>query len=543
MDCRHHPRCPGCPLADLPYAAQLERKEARLRAALGHFPHLPAPEPIVGSAWTEAYRHRLKLPIHVGARHVSIGLYAADGRTVLDTPDCPVLADGLRAALPGLLEWLQARKGVHSVDLRVSRATGQLQLVLACRGGELDGGPRAARALLREQPAIVSVAVSRADPDGKRVMGARPRVVAGTHTLEEAIGTTRYDLLPGSFFQIDPRQAEVLHGLVRDAVGDARSALDLYAGVGAYALMLADRCERVLAVEEVPHAVKAAQKRAPKHVRILEGRVEDTRLDGPFDVVVLNPSRRGSDPKSLARIAKLAARAVYVSCGPETLARDLDTLAAHGLRTTRIQPIDLFPQTAEVESVVTLERGPALQKWANGTVQGPWRGKPSGAVGRPDEVLALLVGSVRAGRYGTAEVAPIASVASHTLCRLTLDGPLDDALAALARRSHRVAGQDPRTARFFAEKAGLVRPFLHVSRAGAVRAPLHGDLRLVLEALGSTPMSEAQAGPKKPSRGRGGPPRGRGGRGGRGGPSRGGPSRGGPSRGRGGRGRGRGRGR
>ncbi|MEZ4320413.1 MAG: methyltransferase domain-containing protein [Myxococcota bacterium] len=484
MQCRHHPVCPGCPLAGVPYAEQLERKRDRLRAALAHFPHLPEPEPIVGSQWTTDYRHRLKLPVHIGKKHVSIGLYSRDGKRVVDTPDCPVLAEGLRDALPGLLAWLAGRRGVHSVDLRMSRATGELQLILACKGGELDGGPRAARALVRDVPAITSVSVSRADPEGKRVMGARPRVIAGPKSLEEAIGHTRYDLLPGAFFQIDPRQADVLHDLVRQAVGDARTALDLYAGVGAYALMLAERCERVVAVEEVPQAAQAAMRRAPRHLTVIEGRVEDTRLDGPFDVVVLNPSRRGSDPASLARVAKLAKRVVYVSCGPETLARDLDILAAHGLRASRIVPIDLFPQTGEVESVVTLDRGPALKNWAKGRIQGPWHGRASGATGRPDEVLALLLGTVQPGRFGPARVERIATVATHSFVRLQLEGSLDAALTQLARRGHRIAGKDPKTARFFAEKAGLVRPFLHVARAGTTRAPLHGDLVLALEALG-----------------------------------------------------------
>jgi len=483
MDCRHHPACPGCPLAGLAYPAQLKRKRDRLARALSYFPHLPQPEEIVGSQWTEGYRHRLKLPVSVSAKRASIGLYSRDGRRVLDTPDCPVLAEGLRAALPGLMRWLRGRRGVHSVDLRVSQASAELQLILACRGGELDGGQRAARTLMRQVPSIVSVSVSRADPQGRRVMGSKPRVIAGSKQLVERIGATEYDLLPGAFFQVDPRQAAVLQGLVRQAVGDADSVLDLYAGVGAYALMLASQCSQVVAVEEVPAAVLAARKRAPSHMKILEGRVEDTRFEGRFDAVILNPARRGSDPASLARIAKLASRAVYISCGPETLARDLDVLAAHGMRAKRVVPIDLFPQTPEVESVVTLERGPALKTWSRGRIRGPWGSHPSGAVGRPDEVLALVLGAVRPGRYGPAMVERIATVATHSFVRLKLAGSLDDAIVALARQGHRVAGRDRATARFFADKAGLVRPFVHVSRSGETTAPLHGDLRLVLDAL------------------------------------------------------------
>ncbi len=509
MDCTHHPRCPGCPSLSAAYDVQLAEKSERLGRALAHFDHLPQPVDIVGSEWTEGYRHRLKLPVRIGRSEVAIGLYDPRDGTVLDTPDCPVLAEELRAFLPVLTDWLKGRRGVHSVDLRVSRATGELQLVLACKGGELDGGPRAARALVREVPQLASVAVSRADPKGRRVMGSAPQVVAGSASLEERIDGVAYDVLPGAFFQVDPRQAAVLHRLVKEAVGDARSVLDLYAGVGAYALALAEGRDRVVAVEEVPSAARAAARRAPDHVTVVEGRVEDTAdhpaLAGRFDCVVLNPARRGSDPESLARIAKLAERAVYVSCGPETLARDLDILSAHGLRATRITPIDLFPQTREVEAVVRLERAPKRVHWRGdgGRVGTPWHGKPSGALGRPDEVLALLLGSVRPGQFGPADVEVLAEVATHSLCRLTLKGPLSRALSALAKRGHRVAGQDRKTARFFADKAGLVRPFLHVSRAGKTRAPLHGDLRLALDALGN------HRGPKPRGRRTGGKHRGR----------------------------------
>lgn len=487
MRCRHHPRCPGCPLLDLPYEAQLDAKRERLAKALGRYPHLGLQAPAVRPATrTAAYRHRLKLPVHVGADHVSVGLYDRASGRILDTPDCPVLADGLRETLGKVTTWLRGKRGVHSVDLRWSDATGQAQLVLACDGGSLPGGRRAAEALRGEVPALVSVAVSSADPERKRVMGRAPTVLSGAPHVEEGIGATRYRLLPGSFFQADPQNAVQLHDLVRGFVGDAPRVLDLYAGVGAYALALAPGRERVLAVEEVPQAAEAARAMAPPNVEVLTSRVESLDLREPFDVAVINPARRGSDPASLARLARLVPRLVYVSCGPETLARDLDALAAFGLRVQALEAVDLFPQTAEVETVVHLARGPTLATWdtRGGRAGGPWLGHPSGAVGRPDEVVALVVGDP--GPRGTLPGATFerrAVVATHGLLRLRLRGPLGPALKALARQGHPLAGEDPRTARFFAEKAGLLRPFLHIARAGRAEAPLHGDLAQALAIL------------------------------------------------------------
>lgn len=487
MDCAHHPTCPGCPLADRPYEAQLKAKASRLNRAVRRFHHLPEPAPIVGSAWTEAYRHRLKLPVEIG-RDVRIGLYGpGKNRRILHTPDCPVLAEGLRAALPPILAWLRGKKGVHSLDLRVSAANGNLAAVFAARGGELPGGPRAARALMRDVPGLTSVAVSIADKAGKRVMGSRPKVIAGHQVIEDAIGETRYDLLPGSFFQADPRQAAVMHALVRDAVGRASSILDLYSGVGAYGLMLAPGRERVVMVEEVRQAAEAARRRAPKNVEVQACKVEDMKVSGRFDVAILNPARRGSDPASLANIAKLARKLVYVSCGPETLARDLDVLAAHGMRTTKLTPIDLFPQTAEVETVALLERGEAIKNWPipDGSAQSPIGSFFSGARGRPTKVWMLLVGAVRPGAVPSAKFRPLATVATHTLVELNVRGPLERVLQDLAKRNLRPAGADGKTRAFFAEKAGLQRPFVHVAAAGKAKAPLHGDLALALLALGA----------------------------------------------------------
>lgn len=500
MICRHHPTCPGCSLLGTPYEAQLAKKHERLARAFSRYPHLrlPAPAAVAGAAFTEGYRHRLKLPVEVRGDHVSVGLYHPVTGKVLDTPDCPVLEPGLRDALAKVIDWMRGRYGIHSLDLRRSAATGELQVVFACVGGDLHGGPRAARQLMAQIPGLKSVAVSRADPERKRVIGNKPVVVAGEAWIEEAIGDTRYRLHPGAFFQVDPRNAAWIHERVREYVGDAKRVLDLYAGVGAYALMLAPGREKVVAVEEVTEAAKAARAMAPDNVQVLSSKVEEADLHGKFDAVILNPARRGSDPQTLATIAKMAPRMIYVSCGPETLARDLDALAAHGMRVAGVAPVDLFPQTPEVETVVHLERGPALTEWSvrGGKAQGPWAGQPwSGAKGKPSRVLALVLGDagdhgkVPGGRYKR-----IGTVATHSLIRMDLDGALVPALAWLARNRHAVAGRDPKTRRFFAEKVGLVRPFVHVERSGSAEAPLHGDLVEALIGLGADKGTMARAG-------------------------------------------------
>ncbi len=512
MDCRHHPRCPGCPLASLSLDEQLQRKRARLQAALARYPHLPAAPEVRPAVRQEGYRHRLKLPLEHGAS-LSLGLVEKATGRVLHTPDCPVLAEGLRDALPALLSALQGRRSVHSVDLRVSDAHGELQLVLACRGGRLPGGKGWARELLRAVPGLVSVAVSEADPQGKRVMGRKPQMVAGHAQIRERIGSTEYVLFPGAFFQADPRNAVQIHDLVREGVGEARRVADLYAGVGAYARMLAPHVERVFAVEEVPQAARAARDGAPDHLEVIAARVEDVVLHERFDAVVVNPARRGCEPEALEGMAKATDRMVMVSCGPESMARDLDVLAAHGLRVEALHAVDLFPQTAEVETVAFLSRGAPLRRFPvqGGEAQTPWLGEPSGAVGRADEALVLFVGPPPRRNPSGVRMERVETVASHSLMRLSLRRPLRSALEELARAGHLVAGAEPKTRGFFRERAGLVRPFVHVTRAsgpgGVVVAPLHGDLEQVLDTLrdGARERSKegARRGPSDRRRGTG----------------------------------------
>jgi 23S rRNA (uracil1939-C5)-methyltransferase len=486
---------------------QLRIKAARLVQALKRYPHvvdkLDLDTLAVRAATrTAGYRHRLKLPVASSSRGTRIGLRDRTTGRIIHTPDCPVLADGLRTALPSLLRWLDGRRGVHSVDLRVSHATGELQVVFACSGGELDGGARAARGLIREVDGLASVAVSRADKEGKKVMGSGARVIAGKQRLDERIGDTRLSIHAGAFFQVDPDNARQLHELVAAGVGDARKVLDLYAGVGAYGRMLArDAGRRVLAVEEVPSAVRSAQEGAPRNFRVIEGRVEDVldrrELVDAADVAILNPARRGAVPAVLAAMAQRVGRIVYVSCGPEALARDLDVLAAHGMHPVKVDALDLFPQTAEVETVVVLERGAPLDRWSvkGGAATHPWGRRPSGALGRPRELIVLVIGDPGpAGDLPGGTWKRLGLVAGHGLLSIRLNGPPRPALAALAKFGYPLAGEHGPTRRFFDDKAGLLRPFVHVSKAGSARAALHGDLHAALVALGASPRLLEQAG-------------------------------------------------
>jgi 23S rRNA (uracil1939-C5)-methyltransferase len=188
------------------------------------------------------------------------------------------------------------------------------------------------------------------------------RLATGQTSYHEELGGHRFRVASPSFFQVNTAQAEQLAALVGDFLGAAPVGLlvDAYAGVGAFAVLLADRCRRVIAVEESGPAVRdgrANSVRTPQ-VEWVQGKVEEVLpgLPDPPDVVLLDPPRAGCHPDVLAALAAhRPARLAYVSCDPATLARDLRVLVDSGFRLLRVQPVDMFPNTYHVEALATLQ--------------------------------------------------------------------------------------------------------------------------------------------------------------------------------------------
>ena len=180
------------------------------------------------------------------------------------------------------------------------------------------------------------------------------------HYTEELTGR-KFRIASPSFFQVNTQQAERLAALVREMLdlSGGEFVVDAYAGVGTFAVLLADFARKVAAIEESSAAVRDASTNAAgaHNVEFLEGRTEDTlaSLDERPDAVILDPPRAGCHPDALAALIRLAPdRTVYVSCEPKALARDLDVLTRGGLRVQSVQPIDMFPQTHHVETAALL---------------------------------------------------------------------------------------------------------------------------------------------------------------------------------------------
>jgi 23S rRNA (uracil1939-C5)-methyltransferase len=366
--CPFYARCGGCTLEHLTYEAQLAAKSRIVADALNRIGGLAVPPPeVVPSPAEFRYRNRVSFALRrLGAGRVVAGFHAIgapdeivdlDGGCLL--PEGPIAAgwDQLRTA------WgPDARRLPSGEELRLTlRTTSSGALSLIVEGGFSEGRPDE---LLAAVDGLSSVWHA---PGGKE-----PRLVAGAPGLPEIWGDETLEVSGAAFLQVNRGAARLLEEHVYTVAGDMRdrNVIDAYCGVGLHARRFAREGARVTGLDLDAEAVAAAEAAAPAGARFVAGPVE-VLLPGllPADLVVLNPPRAGlarEVPEAL--LTSPPTRIIYVSCDPATLARDLRRLTV-GFALETVRSFDLFPQTAHVETVVTVTPLPAQRSVGAGTVE------------------------------------------------------------------------------------------------------------------------------------------------------------------------------
>ena len=373
--CPHFGECGGCQLQHISYRAQLRHKAALVRDSLeriGGITDLEVPETL-GAETPWFYRNRAEYTAAVSeAGDIVLGFFRHHTHDVIDLTQCNIqhpLSEQVRVAaaelMAGVAQSPAERAALLGLESLVSFATGKGVATIIC-----EGRPPFVESLARGLPERV--------PDLSGVLAARRRgrsphrspseVVSGNDCIVEEIGGERYRVSADSFFQSNPPQAARVVQLVREwaGVGEGEVVVDLYCGVGTFLLPLAPTARRAVGVEEGHSAVSDAnanvRRRRLHNVKLYERKVQRilpnwVEQKRKADVIILDPPRKGCGPVVLAHVAKLQPRRiVLVSCHPATLARDLKTLSDLGYPPTRLQPIDMFPQTWHVEVVAVCER-------------------------------------------------------------------------------------------------------------------------------------------------------------------------------------------
>jgi 23S rRNA (uracil1939-C5)-methyltransferase len=374
--CPAFSRCGGCAWQHLDYAAQLEHKRRRVERALaGALSTAPAVAPVVASPRQLGYRNKATYVVAASGSGPALGAYAPRSHQWVDTAGCRVVMPAIDRAARAVGAVLvesgltvydeRSRAGeLRYVIVRASRA-GQVLVGLVATSGTARGALERAAARIAAEPEVAGVVWVPNDATSGAILGAdgHTEALAGAGSIGEAIAGVSVDVGIDTFVQIHLDQAEAMYGRLADRVGagpDLR-AIDLYCGIGAIAFTLVGRGARALGLERNPVAAAAAQMAAARAGLAERARFETApaaelpRLLGsdPVDLIVVNPPRQGLDAAvRRALAAQPPPILAYVSCGPESLARDLAELVAAGARIESIEPFDLMPGTGHVETLV-----------------------------------------------------------------------------------------------------------------------------------------------------------------------------------------------
>ena len=358
------------------------RKREIVTQALSAYPALQAVQvpPVVPSPRRLGYRARVKLVVRKNKGDVAVGLYVPQSHRVMDISSCPVHPRPVNQVLQNLKRKIAELRitpyderddtgDLRYVDFRYSFARRELSVTLVTRHGSFPQGGTLARYLQRRFSFITGVIQNVNEERGNVVLGNSFRTLAGRDTILERIGNFKLVFPAGVFSQANPAVAARLYEKVCElaALTGEEAVMDLYCGVGPISIFLAAGAKQVWAVDDNELSITTAKQNARRNgvgnCRFVAADVAQTvsRLRSSMerlDLIVLNPPRKGIQSAAMeAMLAAKAPRIIYVSCDPKSLARDLSRIVDAGYDVRDVQPFDMFPQTAEVETVVLLVNG------------------------------------------------------------------------------------------------------------------------------------------------------------------------------------------
>ncbi len=369
VTCPHGEACGACGLLGVAYGAQLRRKRELLGEAIGRYQRLRHVKLLetLPSTRVSGYRNRARMAVGLSRHHgARVGYFRAGTREIVDAPDCRVLVPELHVTTRRLRAFFAGTPSIprelRHVDLRCGSDPSRQHLILVFRATNCPRLPL--EALRRTCPGVDGISVNLNPGKGPQVLRGAISPLWGEREVWVEHAGFRLRVSPGSFFQVNLEILPSIHERMRRFLTGGKLLADLYAGVGTHGLALGAGFERVLFAEGTRSAVADLKATLRAHriagaevlARSVERSLKELRERAP-DAFVLNPSRAGAEESVLEAVADTpATRVAYLSCEPATLCRDLDSLARKGFETLSVQPIDMMPQTRQVEALALLAR-------------------------------------------------------------------------------------------------------------------------------------------------------------------------------------------
>ena len=378
--CQFARQCGGCQLQTLSYEKQLEFKTSKVRGHLeriGGFIDIPM-EKILGMEQPFHYRNKAQFPVGKSKDgRIITGFYAGRTHSIIENRDCALGVTRNKEVLDRVIAHMEkfhiqpydenTGKGlVRHVLIRYGFFTDEMMVCLIINGEKLPGEEALVKSL-RQIPETVSVMVNVNKKRNNVILGEKVRLLWGQPYITDKIGEISYQISPLSFFQVNPYQTGRLYGKALEyaQLSGNETVWDLYCGIGTISLFLAQKAKMVRGVEIIPAAIENAKENARlngfANTEFFVGKAEEVlpeqfaRTGERADVIVVDPPRKGCDETLLSTIIKMQPdRVVYVSCDSATLARDLKYLCERGYELKKVCPVDMFPNTVSVETVVLL---------------------------------------------------------------------------------------------------------------------------------------------------------------------------------------------
>lgn len=375
IECTAYEHCGGCQLMHMDYNNQLNEKTQLVQKSLeriGGFLNVRV-KPCLGMDNPFGYRNKVVYQVGIRDNQLRLGFFSEKSNEFVPVTKCLLVSEimgSLAQEIEKLIN-LYKLKDLKRVLIRESKHNGEILIGLIFfkevkNKNLLDSIYELTNTLIKSFPQIVSI-IKFIQANPKVPWSGTGKILFGQKYFTEEIGGKKFIISANSFFQVNSLQAEKLFNTVVDYCGDMDKHIvfDLYCGTGTISIFLADKAKKIYGIEALPEAVADASENARlnglHNIEFIAGKVEHethklTEQGKKPQVIVIDPPRKGCHPKTIDTILKISPpKVIYVSCNPATLARDLKLLSEVYI-IKQVQPVDMFPQTSHVETVVLMSR-------------------------------------------------------------------------------------------------------------------------------------------------------------------------------------------
>lgn len=381
--CPAYKRCGGCQMQHLSYEAQLEFKKQKVIDCIERIGKIKMDSVTVhdtiGMEPPYYYRNKVQLPVGEKNGEVQIGFYAERSHEIINIDKCYIQFEAANGIIKLVKEWMnkfkiqgydeETGKGtLRHIMIRKGFKTNQIMLVLVTVNEALPYKKELIESITQNIDGITGIIQNINRKKTNVILGDKEITLWGDKEIQDYIGEFKFNISSKSFFQVNPVQTEKLYAAALKYAGLTGNEVvfDAYCGTGTISLFLSQNAKMVYGVEIIPEAIENAKINATQNkvtnAEFIVGKSEEEipklieRGIKP-EIVVVDPPRKGCEKVLLESIANAGPRTiVYVSCDPATLARDLGILSELGYEVKEVQPVDMFPATGHVETVVRIVR-------------------------------------------------------------------------------------------------------------------------------------------------------------------------------------------